>query len=67
MLFAALDYAGQYIRLEIRFRGALCYVDAITEPHLLSRFLPGHGEILMGRKMVLQNLEFIRQNIYAYL
>jgi len=29
--------------------------------------LPGHGEIVMGRKMVLQNYEFIRQNFYAYL
>ena len=29
---AASNYAGRYIRLEIRFRGALCYVDAFTEP-----------------------------------
>jgi glyoxylase-like metal-dependent hydrolase (beta-lactamase superfamily II) len=29
--------------------------------------LPGHGEILMGREMILQNFEFIRQNFYAYL
>jgi hydroxyacylglutathione hydrolase len=29
--------------------------------------LPGHGEIVMGREMVLQNFEFIRQNFYAYL
>jgi len=29
---AASNYAGQYIRLEIRFRGALCYIDAFTEP-----------------------------------
>ncbi|MEW6374555.1 MAG: hypothetical protein AB1502_02040 [Thermodesulfobacteriota bacterium] len=29
---AASNYAGQYIRLGIRFRGALCYVDAFTEP-----------------------------------
>ncbi len=29
--------------------------------------LPGHGEIVMGKKMVLQNFEFIRQNFYAYL
>ena len=31
---AALNFAGRYIRLEIRFRGALCYVDAFTEPQL---------------------------------
>ena len=29
--------------------------------------LPGHGEIVMGKEMVLQNYEFIRQNFYAYL
>ena len=29
--------------------------------------LPGHGELVMGREMVLQNFEFIRQNFYAYL
>jgi glyoxylase-like metal-dependent hydrolase (beta-lactamase superfamily II) len=29
--------------------------------------LPGHGEILTGKEMVLQNFEFIRQNFYAYL
>jgi glyoxylase-like metal-dependent hydrolase (beta-lactamase superfamily II) len=29
--------------------------------------LPGHGEMVMGREMVLQNFEFIRQNFYAYL
>jgi len=29
--------------------------------------LPGHGEIVMGREMVLENFEFIRQNYYPYL
>lgn len=29
--------------------------------------LPGHGEIVVGREMVLQNFEFIRQNFYPYL
>jgi len=29
--------------------------------------LPGHGEAVMGRDLVLQNFEFIRQNFYAYL
>jgi hypothetical protein len=29
---AAKHYAGTYTRLDIRFRGALCYIDAITEP-----------------------------------
>jgi glyoxylase-like metal-dependent hydrolase (beta-lactamase superfamily II) len=29
--------------------------------------LPGHGELVMGKEMVLQNFEFIRQNFYGYL
>jgi len=29
--------------------------------------LPGHGELVMGKEMVLQNFEYIRQNFYAYL
>jgi len=29
--------------------------------------LPGHGDIVMGKNLVLQNYEFIRQNFYAYL
>jgi glyoxylase-like metal-dependent hydrolase (beta-lactamase superfamily II) len=29
--------------------------------------LPGHGEIVSGREMVLQNYEFIRQSFYSYL
>jgi glyoxylase-like metal-dependent hydrolase (beta-lactamase superfamily II) len=29
--------------------------------------LPGHGELITGRDRILQNFEFIRQNIYAYL
>ena len=30
--YAARRYAGKYTRLGIRFRGALCYVDAYVEP-----------------------------------
>jgi glyoxylase-like metal-dependent hydrolase (beta-lactamase superfamily II) len=29
--------------------------------------LPGHGEVVMGKDLVLQNYEFIRQNFYSYL
>jgi glyoxylase-like metal-dependent hydrolase (beta-lactamase superfamily II) len=29
--------------------------------------LPGHGEMVLGREMVAQNFEFIRQNFYGYL
>lgn len=30
--YAAGHYAGKYARLEIRFRGPLCYIDAYQEP-----------------------------------
>ena len=30
--YAASKYAGRYNRLDIRFRGTLCYVDAFIEP-----------------------------------
>jgi hypothetical protein len=30
--YAAAHYAGKYTRLGIRFHGALCYIDAYTEP-----------------------------------
>jgi len=29
--------------------------------------LPGHGEMVIGRDLVLQNFEYIRQNFYGYL
>jgi hypothetical protein len=31
---AASNYAGRYTRLEIQFRGAMCYIDACIEPSL---------------------------------
>jgi hypothetical protein len=30
--YAEQHYGGTFIRLDIRFRGALCYIDAYTEP-----------------------------------
>src|SRR5260370_20710460 len=30
--YAEQHYAGKYIRLDVRFRGALCYIDACIEP-----------------------------------
>lgn len=30
--FAERQYTGKFTRLGIRFRGALCYIDAFTEP-----------------------------------
>lgn len=32
--FAEEHFAGKYTRLEIRFRGQFCYIDAYTEPEL---------------------------------
>ena len=35
---AEKHYAGRYIRIDVRFRGALCYIDAYMEPHVPRRF-----------------------------
>ncbi|HEY7065263.1 MAG TPA: hypothetical protein VII06_27550 [Chloroflexota bacterium] len=32
--YAAEHYAGRYTRIEVRFRGQFCYIDAYTEPDL---------------------------------
>lgn len=32
--FAGENYAGKYTRLDIRFRGKFCYIDAFTEPYV---------------------------------
>jgi hypothetical protein len=37
--YAAKNYPGQYTRLDVRFRGALCYIDAYVEPEEPSRGL----------------------------
>jgi hypothetical protein len=43
--YAEKHYAGRYTRLDVRFRGALCYVDAFTEPEEPSAaLLRGRGE-----------------------
>jgi hypothetical protein len=38
-MYAETHYAGKFTRLHIRFRGALCYIDAYTEPAAPSRGL----------------------------
>ena len=38
--FAAENYAGKYTRLEIRFRGKFCYIDAYTEPFVADGWPP---------------------------
>jgi hypothetical protein len=37
---ATEHYAGKFTRLEVRFRGAFCYIDAFEEPHLGEDFSP---------------------------
>lgn len=38
--FAAEHFAGRYTRLDIRFRGQFCYIDAYTEPPLGQNWPP---------------------------
>ena len=37
---AQKHYAGKYTRLEVHFRGQLCYIDAYTEPSVAPGFDP---------------------------
>ncbi len=32
--YAEKNYAGKYTRINVRFRGQLCYIDAYTEPYI---------------------------------
>jgi hypothetical protein len=43
---AEKHYAGTFARLDVRFRGALCYIDAYQEPDPDSRPMPSSGESL---------------------
>jgi hypothetical protein len=42
--YAAKYYSGKFCRIEVRFRGALCYIDVYTEPDLPRRIAPPSGE-----------------------
>jgi hypothetical protein len=42
--YAAQNYPGKFIRIDVRFRGALCYIDAYTEPDLPRGSVPPPGE-----------------------
>lgn len=47
--YAAQHYAGKYIRLDIRFRGQFCYIDAYKEPSVSHNYSPpgfSHEEYL---------------------
>ena len=34
LTYAKKHYSGKYTRIDVRFRGQLCYVDAYTEPYI---------------------------------
>ena len=40
LTYATEHYAGSYTRLDIRFRGQLCYIDAYQEPIISDDFPP---------------------------
>ena len=44
--YAAKHHAGRFIRIDVRFRGALCYIDAYQEPDARGAGNPPQGETL---------------------
>ena len=42
--YANKQFAGKFSRIDVRFRGALCYIDAYTEPNLPGGSVPPTGE-----------------------
>ena len=42
--YAAKHYSGKFSRIDVRFRGALCYIDVYTEPDLPRGSAPPPGE-----------------------
>jgi hypothetical protein len=42
--YAAKHYAGRFTRIDVRFHGALCYIDAYVEPELPNGSAPPAGE-----------------------
>ena len=42
--YAASHYQGKFIRVDVRFHGALCYIDVYTEPDEKREFPPPPGE-----------------------
>ncbi|MCC0179893.1 hypothetical protein I4641_23435 [Waterburya agarophytonicola K14] len=38
--YAETNYSGKYIRLDVRFRGQFCYIDAYKEPDIAADFPP---------------------------
>ena len=44
LAYAAKRYKGRYARLDIRFKGQFCYIDAYQEPDKSQKPYPGSGE-----------------------
>jgi hypothetical protein len=42
--YADKHYGGKFTRIDVRFRGALCYIDAYTEPDVPRGSPPPRGE-----------------------
>ena len=42
--YAAKHHSGKFTRIDVRFHGALCYIDAYTEPDLPRGIAPPTGE-----------------------
>jgi hypothetical protein len=42
--YANKNYAGKFTRIDVRFRGALCYIDVYDEPDLADGSSPPSGE-----------------------
>jgi hypothetical protein len=43
--YAAKHYSGKFTRIDVRFHGALCYIDAYVEPDVPSESAPPAGQI----------------------
>jgi hypothetical protein len=43
LAYAEKHYKGRYLSVDIRFRGALCYVDAFLEPNVPPNWPPKSG------------------------
>jgi hypothetical protein len=44
LAYAARHHAGKFTQIDVRFKGALCYIDAYTEPDLPRGSKPPSGE-----------------------
>ena len=54
--YAEKHYAGKFTRIDVRFRGALCYIDAYTEPFVPEESSPYWHETREQRIERLRNL-----------